>query len=95
MNTISNKYIGIYIDNYIKTFRSYVAGKYAIKINGLGDFISANNDDTILIIDKLQSYGFEVELSGGQDVIDEIQVEYTCENSKGGGKKHLIIEKHF
>ena len=76
-----NRYIDIYIDNYVRPFRGFIKGKYTVNIGGLGDFIAKGDFDVPFLLYKLQTYGFEVTLSNGQDTIDEIQVEYTCEKS--------------
>ncbi len=78
-----NKYINAYINNYVKTFRGFITDKYMITINGIAEFIATDDHDISLLLHKLQTYGFDVIISKGQDTIDEIQVEYTCErNSK-------------
>lgn len=81
---MNNKYIDIYINNYVKSFRSFITSKYIVHIGGLADFIAADDHDVLLLINKLQRYGFEVVISNGQDTIDEIQVEYT---NKENGKR--------
>lgn len=90
---MNNKYIDIYINSYVRPFRSFITGKsavpqYAINIGGLADFIAADDHDVPFLLHKLQLYGFEVTLSKGQDSIDEIQVEYTCEDNE----KHELFE---
>lgn len=72
-----NKYIDTYINNYVKPFRNFITSKYVVNIGGLAGFIAANDHDLSFLLRKLQTYGFEVTISNGQDTIDEIQVEYT------------------
>lgn len=78
---MNNKYIDIYIDNYVKSFRSFITSKYTVHIGGLADFIDADDHDVLLLTNRLQGYGFEVIIYNGQDTIDEIQVEYTNEEN--------------
>lgn len=77
----ANKYIDIYIDNYVKPFRDFITGRYRVCIGGLADFIAVDDHDVTLLLRKLQTYGFEVSISNGRDTIDEIQVEYTNEEN--------------
>lgn len=57
-----------------------------VNIGGLADFYSAKDHDVTRLLRKLQKYYFEVNISKGQDTIDEIQVEYI---SKETGKRHF------
>lgn len=79
-----NKYIDIYIDNYVKPFRDFITGKYMVCIGGLADFITVDDHDVTHLLHKLQTCGFEVTISNGQDTIDEILVEYTNEENQKG-----------
>lgn len=88
MSSVNNKYIDIYINNYVKPFRGFITCKYTVNIGGLADFIAVDDYDVSLLTNKLQTYGFEVTISNGQDTIDEIQVEYTSEENG----KHELFE---
>ena len=79
-----NKYIDIYIDNYVKPFRDFITGKYMVCIGGLADFITVDDHDVTHLLHKLQTCGFEVTISNGQDTIDEILVENTNEENQKG-----------
>ena len=81
MSSVNNKYLDVYINNYIKSFRSFDTSKYIVNISGLADFITANDYDVTLLINKLQSYDFNITIFNGQDTVDEIQVEYTREDN--------------
>ena len=61
-----------------------------VRICGLANFITANDYDLSLLLHKLQTYGFEVTLSRGQDTMDEIQVECHREDN---AKKELLKDK--
>lgn len=78
-----NKYIDTYIHNYVRAFHGFMPNKYMVNIGGLADFIAADDYDVSVLLCKLQTYGFDVTISNGQDTIDEIQVEYI---SEGTGK---------
>lgn len=78
----ANKYIDAYIDNYVKPFCGFVTGKYTVCIGGLAGFITVDDHDVRYLLHRLQTCGFEVTISNGQDTIDEIQVEYTNEENK-------------
>lgn len=79
MRSINNKYIDIYINNYVKSFRKFVTSKYTINIGGLGNFIATDDHTVEFLINSLRSYDFEIIISNGQETIDKIDVEYTCE----------------
>lgn len=79
-----NKYIDTYINNYVKPFRYFITDKYTVCIGGLADFIAVDEHDVSHLLHKLQTYGFEVVISNGQDTIDEIQVEYISEETGKG-----------
>lgn len=72
-----NKYIDVYINNYVRQFRNFITSNYIVNIGGVAGFIAADDHDLSFLLRKLQTYGFEVTISSGQDTIDEIQVEYT------------------
>ena len=77
MESPVNKYIDVYINNYVRQFRSFITSDYIVNIGGVAGFIAADDHDLSFLLRKLQTYGFEVTISNGQDTIDEIQVEYT------------------
>lgn len=85
-----NKYIDTYINSYVRSFRGFNTDKYMVRIGGLANFITANDYDLSLLLHKLQTYGFEVTLSRGQDTMDEIQVECHREDN---AKKELLEDK--
>lgn len=82
MSSINNKYIDTYINHYIKPFRDFIKSKYIVNIDGLADFIDVDDHDVSLILHKLQIYSFEVTISKGQNIIDDIRVEYISEENE-------------
>lgn len=72
-----NKYIDVYINNYVRQFRNFITSNYIVNIGGVAGFIAADDHDLSFLLRNLQTYGFEVTIFNGQDTIDEIQVEYT------------------
>ncbi len=72
-----NKYIDIYINNYVKPFRAFITSNYKVSISGISGFIATDDHDLSFLLYKLQEYGFEVTISNGRDTLDEIEVEYT------------------
>ena len=72
-----NKYIDVYINNYVRQFRNFITSNYIINISGVAGFITTDDHDLSFLLHKLQTLGFEVTISSGLDTIDEIQVEYT------------------
>lgn len=87
-----NKYIDIYINNYIKQFRNFITSNYIVKIGGVAGFITADDHDLSFLLHKLQTYGFEVTISNGQDTIDEIQVKYTIRGNANDELFGYMIE---
>ena len=45
-----NRYIDIYIDNYVRPFRDFIKGKYTVNIGGLGDFIAKGDFDVPFLL---------------------------------------------
>ena len=76
-----NKYIDVYINNYVRQFRSFITCNYIINIGGIAGFIAADDYDLSFLLHRLQTYGFEVVISNGRDTIDEIQVEYSIKEN--------------
>lgn len=72
-----NKYIDVYINNHVRKFRNFITSNYIVNIGGVAGFIAEDDHDLSFLLHKLQTYGFKVTMSNGQDTIDEIQVEYT------------------
>lgn len=85
MDFINNKYIDTYINNYVKPFRDFVKSKYTINIDGLAGFVDVDDQDVSFILHKLQMYNFEITISSGQEIIDNIHVEYIY--TSGGYEK--------
>lgn len=81
MSSASNRYIDIFIDSYVGAFRGYIQSKYTVCISGLTDFIAADDHDIALLTSKLHSCGFDISFCKGQDVVDEIQVEFVCDDN--------------
>ena len=82
IKSVFNRYIETYINNYVRKFRGFTKSKYTVNINGLADFIAADNHDVSFLLQELQMFGFEVTISTGQDIIDEVLVE--CTNEENG-----------
>lgn len=87
-----NKYIDVYINNYVRQFRNFITNNYIVNIGGVAGFIAADDHDLSFLLHKLQTYGFEVTISNGQDTIDEIQVEYTIRGNANDGLFGYKIE---
>lgn len=85
-----NKYIDVYINNYVRQFRNFITSNYIVNIGGVAGFIATDDHDLSFLLRKLQTYGFEVTISNGQDTIDEIQVEYTI---RGNENDELFVYK--
>lgn len=85
-----NKYIDVYINNYVRQFRNFITSNYIVNIGGVAGFIATDDHDLSFLLRKLQTYGFEVTISNGQDTIDEIQVEYTI---RGNANDELLVYK--
>lgn len=85
-----NKYIDVYFNSYVRQFRNFVTSNYIVNIGGVAGFIAADDHDLSVLLRKLQTYGFEVTISNGQDTIDEIQVEYII---TGNANYELFVYK--
>ena len=76
-----NKYINIYINNYVRPFCDFIKSKYVVEIKGLSGFMVGEDGDVSFLLSQLRTYGFEVIISAGQNTIDEVEVEYVIENN--------------
>ena len=76
-----NRFIDIYINNYVKRFRNFNTSSYMVNIGGIANFIAADDHNLSFLLHKLQAYGFEVTISNGRDTVDEIQVEYSIKEN--------------
>lgn len=60
-----NKYIDVYINNYVRQFRNFITSNYIVNIDGVAGFIATDDHDLSFLLRKLQTYGFEVAMVGG------------------------------
>lgn len=82
MNDKRNKYVEVYLNNYIKQFRGYISKKYNIKIGGLADFVTESDGTLSYLLANLQMNGFDVAIERGHETIDEVLVEYSTEEDR-------------
>ena len=75
---IDNSFLCVYINNFVKIFRSYNNDEFLIAISGLKKFV--NEDDKVLkyLFEKLKENNFTIELEGNEESINHIDI--TCKN---------------
>src|SRR5688572_14948370 len=75
---IDNRFLCVYINNFVKKLRIYNNDKFLICISGLKRLI--NEDDKILkyLFDQLNENNFTIELEGNQQHISYADI--TCRN---------------
>lgn len=75
---IDNPFLSVYINDYIRKFRSYNDDEFVITISGLNSFIS--HDDTILnsLFAQLKQNKFTIENVGNEKSINDIKIN--CKN---------------
>lgn len=76
MNGITN--LQVYINNFVKKFRSYNNDEFLIAISGINKFIKEDDKVLTFLFDKLKENNFTIELDGNKDSINEIDI--TCKN---------------
>jgi FkbH-like protein len=79
-STCQNIYLKVYINNFVKTFRSYCDLTYSISISGLGNFIPTENNDFSNLLDMLADYGFTIKFIDEAETIESLQIVYTNSN---------------
>lgn len=70
----NNKYLNIYIDYLIKTFRSYNDDCFTITIFNLKKFINGNDKDLEFLFEQLRIYNFNIELKGSNESVKQVDV---------------------
>ncbi|WP_254527235.1 MULTISPECIES: HAD-IIIC family phosphatase [unclassified Sphingobacterium] len=76
---VDNPFLSVYINDYIRKFRSYNEDEFVITISGLNSFIS--QDDTILnrLFEQLKQNKFTIENVGNKKNTNDIQIN--CRNA--------------
>lgn len=76
---IDNTFLCVFINDYIKKFRSHNKDEFVITISGLNSFIS--QDDTILncVFEQLKQNKFTIETVGDEKSINDIEIN--CKNT--------------
>ena len=76
---IDNPFLCVYINDYIRKFRSYNEDEFIITISGLNSFIS--QDDTILkcLFEQLKQNKLTIENVGNEKSINDIEIN--CKNT--------------
>lgn len=76
---ISNPFLMVYINDYVKKFRDYNSDEFHIVINGLNNFIPKGDQLFDELLGELKQHNFTIENEGNQERINEITV--TCKNT--------------
>lgn len=79
---ISNPFLMVYINDYVKKFRYYNSDEFHIVINGLNNFIPKGDQLFDELLGELKQQNFTIENEGNQERINEITV--TCKNTTRG-----------
>lgn len=75
---ISNPFLLVYINDYVKKFRDYNSDEFFIVINGLSNFIPKSDQLFDELLKVLKQHNFTIENEGNQESINEITI--TCKN---------------
>jgi FkbH-like protein len=75
---IDNSFLCIWINDFVKKFRSYNKDKFIITISGLRKFISIDDKSLTWLLEQLIENNFVIEFEGDQESISEIEI--TCKN---------------
>ncbi len=71
-----NRYISMFLVNYLGTFRNFFTSKLAISIEGLQEFIDDEDPSLSELLLALESYGIVVKFVGSKESISEIKIVY-------------------
>lgn len=71
-----NRYISMFLVNYLGAFRNFFTCKLAISIEGLQEFIDDEDPSLSELLLALESYGIVVKFVGSQESISEIKIVY-------------------
>ncbi len=75
---IDNPFLWVYINDYIKKFRTYNNDEFIITISGLNSFISKDETFFNLLFEQLKQNKFTIENIGNEKCINEIEIN--CKN---------------
>ena len=71
-----NRYISMFLVNYLGAFRNFFTSNLAINIEGLQEFIDDEDPSLSELLLALESYGIVVKFVGSQESISEIKIVY-------------------
>jgi FkbH-like protein len=75
---IDNSFLCVYINDFVKKFRTYNKDKFRIAISGLKRFIPKDDKGIKWLFEKLNENNFIIELEDNEDSINQIYI--TCKN---------------
>lgn len=79
---MNNKYIYLYINDFVGAFRRYNTSCYAISISGLDKFFEGEVECVNSLLEQLKLCGFVVECKGGSDSSQSLDVS-CCDTTNG------------
>lgn len=74
--SIQNRYMSMFLVNYLGAFRNFFTSKLAISIEGLQEFIDDDDPSLSELLLALEGYGIFVKFVGRQESISEIKIVY-------------------
>jgi FkbH-like protein len=75
---IDNSFLCVYINDFVKKFRTYNKDEFIISISGLKSFIPIDDKGFTWLLEQLNENNFIIEFEGNEESINEINV--TCKN---------------
>ena len=88
MNGITN--LQVYINNFVKKFRSYNNDEFLIAISGINKFIKEDDKILTFLFDKLKENNFTIEFESNEESINHIEI--TCKNITNGTSNNFIYQ---
>lgn len=77
-----NRYVSIFIDNYVATFRNYCRDVFALNIYGLGCFVENEDNGFSFLLKSLKAKDINVTLLDNKDTTDKILVDCVSANNE-------------
>ena len=81
---MNNKYLNIYMTDFVMAFRRYNTSSYHVSIGGIERFTTGNSDYVETLLEQLRLYNINVELCSGSDSDSVQSFDVECQDTSIG-----------
>lgn len=85
MNRRQDNAFGVFINHFIKAYRSYDEDIYTLTLSGVKHFVSYDDNAVETLLERLQEVGFLIRFVDNVDTIDHIVVNFINESKEETG----------